>query len=352
MNKGKNMKQYTKIALAVLALTSAGIASADVEMYGKASAGIGKTYTHSVKNVKVDDQGSYIGFKGNESLSDQAKAIWQVEQAVQLDGDSKGQSYVNSLRDSYVGLQHNKLGTVKVGKNTSSYKEVGSELDLFRDETASVEAGYGRFNQRIKNSVKYDTPDVYGLSGSVTYGTAENREANSKVKSDVYSTALNYQLNDKFKVGAGYERRNDILGSSDYSYGVKAATSYEFGNGALVGTGAERIVYNPKHEAGKRQKQDAVTVSGVMPVGNVDLQGNYTRLFDARGQKDTGANIYTVGAKYNLSKRTALGSYYSMIDNDKNGAHDFANNGVTTDNNSVLVGENVRSFGATLSHKF
>ena len=347
------MKKTTlSLAIMTTLIAAAPLAQAEVELYGKASAGFGRTYTHSVKNVRVDDQGSYIGFRGTEKLSDQAKAIWQVEQGVSLDGSNDGRSYQDLMRDSYVGLQHDSLGTVRLGKNSSSYKDVGGEIDVFKEQTASVESGFGRFNQRITNSVKYDTPNVHGLTGSVTYGTAENRQAGSNVKSDVYSTGLNYQFNDSFNIGAGYERRNDIYGASDYLYGIKAATSYKFSNGALAGVGAERLVYNPKHENRSSFRQNAVSVSGLYPIGALDIKGNYTRIFDARGQKDSGANIYTVGAQYNLSKRTAIGSYFSMIDNDKHGAHDFQYNGISANGSSVQAGETARSYGATISHKF
>lgn len=348
------MKKLTSLSAIALSLVAAtGVANAEVDLYGKVSAGIGSTYSDSVKNTRVDSQGSYIGFKGKEALTGNANAIWQLEQGVELDGGENRQTTMKDLmRDSFVGLQHDQLGTIKLGKNSSSYKDVGGELDLFADQTASVESGFGRLNDRINNSVKYDTPNVHGLSASATYGNLENREVGSKVKSDVYAGALKYDLNQKLKVGAGYQRHNDVQGSSDYMYGVKGSASYTFDNGAMVGTGAERLVYNPKKEAGSRMKQDAVTVSGLYPIGNIDLKGNYTRVLDARGAKDTGANIYTAGAQYNFSKRTAFGSYFSMIDNDKNAIHDFKNNGVGVDGASVQAGENVRSYGATLSHKF
>lgn len=345
------MKKTTlSLAIMTTLIAAAPLAQAEVELYGKASAGFEKTYTHDSKTSGVRDHGSYIGFRGNEKLSNQAKAIWQVEQGVSLDGSDKELSYQDLMRDSYVGLQHDSLGTVRVGKNSSSYKDVGGELDLFKEQTASVESGFGRLNERVTNSVKYDTPDIYGANGSVTYGKVSNPLNETDEKSDVYAAGLNYS-NNGFNIGAGYERQKGIYGKKDYLYGVKAATSYKFMNGALVGVGAERLVYNPKQEASPSFKQNAVSVSGLYPVGPVDLKGNYTRVFNASGLDNSGANIYTAGAQYNFSKRTSAGSYFSMIDNDKYGSNGFQYNDVFA-NGDVKPGETVRTFGANISHKF
>ena len=103
------MKKTTlSLAIMTTLMATAPLAQAEVELYGKASAGFGKTYTHNVKNVRVDDQGSYIGFRGSEKLSDRAKAIWQVEQGVSLDdtyGSARGQkAQINAVYRPYVGF--------------------------------------------------------------------------------------------------------------------------------------------------------------------------------------------------------------------------------------------------------
>lgn len=94
------------IALAVAALPMA--AMADVTLYGTVEASIenGKalTYTGGAKKstTRIDDTGSLIGFKGSENLGNGLKAIWQVEQALSIDGTNVNGNNTWATRDSFV----------------------------------------------------------------------------------------------------------------------------------------------------------------------------------------------------------------------------------------------------------
>ena len=351
-------KQIMAVSLSTAFLALSAPALADVTLYGKVDAGFGKNYTNSVSQTKVDNQGTYVGIKGSEDLSsgNGLKAIWQLEQGVPIDGNDS-QKFSDLTRDTFIGLQSESFGTVKLGKNSSSYKGVGSELDLFPDHTASVESGFGVLNSRIKNSIKYDTPSFGGLTASVTYGTERPTQgmADYDSKANIYSTGVNYQVNNNIKAGVAYERANDLNSSQDYQYGIKVASSYTFDNNAMLGAGWERVVYNSNGDSygiDFRSKRDAMTLSGLYPVSNFDIKGNYTHVFDTHDRygklHDSGANIYTAGVDYNLSKRTKVGGYYSYIDNNKGAGFNFSNNSV----DGAKVGENTRSYGVNLSHQF
>jgi predicted porin len=55
------------------------------------------------------------------------KGIWQIEQSVELDTGTG----TFSSRNSFVGLSHRMLGTVKLGKMDSIYKEYGDTFAMF-----------------------------------------------------------------------------------------------------------------------------------------------------------------------------------------------------------------------------
>lgn len=342
------------VSSALLGMVSQA-AMADVQLYGNVDVGVAKTSTSEVSTTKIDSNGSYIGLKGAENLSGDTSAVWQFEQGVRFDGDKAQGSFTDNMRDTFIGLSSNSLGTVKLGKNTTPYHNVGGELDVFKDQLGSSKATFGRFNQRLPNSIVYQTPVWGGFSASAGYGSGElTKFAGEKaVKSDVYSTGLNYNWNGKLNTGIGYERHNAVNGEKDKFYGIKASGSWLFDNNAMIGTGYERVTYDAKHDFGVKTKQDSVTVTGLYPVGNFDIKGNYGRLFDFKGEKKTGANFYNAGVDYRLSKRTKLGTYYSYIDNDKYASYNFYNNPLTVDGESaVSSGKNVSSFGANISHKF
>ena len=77
-------------------------------------------------------------------------------------------------------------------------------------------------------------------------------------------------------------------------------------------------------------------------------------MFDVSNVDNSGANIYSVGADYKLSKRTKMGAYYTMVDNDENSAVDLGNNLVLNQErgNQVVAGEKAQAFGVNLKHKF
>jgi len=109
---------------AIIALTVAALpfaASAEVVLYGQVKSTItsgqvkikGNEGTEkSATATRINDNTSRIGFKGSEKLSDDLKAIWQVEQRTSILGESNSQRFGN--RDSFIGLE-GKFGKVRVG---------------------------------------------------------------------------------------------------------------------------------------------------------------------------------------------------------------------------------------------
>ena len=80
-------------------------------------------------------------------------------------------------------------------------------------------------------------------------------------------------------------------------------------------------------------------VTGGWTLGNAQLVASYGRAQDGKGSApdgttigaltrggQTGAKQYTLGATYDLSKRTQLFGYYTKIDNDTNADYRFSIN--------------------------
>ena len=122
----------TLIALALAALPVASMA--DVILYGQVKGGVevgfaqkvnGKTADENKKSTtQIVDYGSRIGFKGHEHLNGDLKAIWQVEQDVNIGGVEQG----FSTRDSFIGLQGS-FGTVKAGYQSTPVRDLNGKLD-------------------------------------------------------------------------------------------------------------------------------------------------------------------------------------------------------------------------------
>ena len=73
-------------------------------------------------------------------------------------------------------------------------------------------------------------------------------------------------------------------------------------------------------------RQQKYGLGGTFGIGKTTLLAQWYGANDARNTNDTGVNLWTVGALYNLSKRTQLKATWAYIDNDDNAIFDFGVN--------------------------
>jgi predicted porin len=163
----------------------------------------------------VDVQNSYIGFRGERTISAPLKFIWQIEQAVNFDtGDATW-----SNRNSFLGARTN-FGTVKLGNMDTIYKEYGDTFQMFGISSGNFvsasnvlsQIGVGRsstarFHERKANSIQYETPQIAGFTGGYQYSPDEQRDTTDTVPSGGCTTGP----------GAGNCGRDASL----HSFGVK-----------------------------------------------------------------------------------------------------------------------------------
>ena len=138
---------------------------------------------HNQRNT-VDSQNTYVGFRGERKLGDRLKGIWQVEQSVELDTGTGAWSN----RNSFAGLSHGLLGTVKLGNMDTIYKEYGDTFGMFGIASGNFisasnvlsHIGVGsnnaaRFHERRANSIQYQTATFAGFQAGVQYGPDEGK---------------------------------------------------------------------------------------------------------------------------------------------------------------------------------
>ena len=218
------MNKNRLLALALAALPVGAFAS-DVEIYGKLTGAIESTHTtYSGKSdgttTKVESYDSYIGFKGNEDLGNGLKAIWQVEQNIQLDGSDSWDSWAS--RETFVGLS-GVWGTVQAGY-LDNFQRKYSRLDPhkatgwtgMRDSHvnyySAVSAAYTE--SLVRNALAYTSPEWNGLTARVLYsGAGESRSVHGS-SANLYEIGLRYVRNGFYGQYA-YTRTNNA-----YSNGV------------------------------------------------------------------------------------------------------------------------------------
>jgi predicted porin len=177
---------------------------------------------HGQRNA-VDSQNSYLGFRGERKLGGSLKAIWQIEQSVALDtGDATW-----SNRNTFAGLSHGTLGTVKLGNMDTIYKEYGDTFAMFGIASGNFisasnvlsNIGIGnnnaaRFHERRASSVQYQTAEFGGFQAGLTYGPDELKgDPGRGSNANLWSFGAKYD-SQMFYASLQHEIHNDFFGAS------------------------------------------------------------------------------------------------------------------------------------------
>lgn len=346
----------TLIALTLAALPVASMA--EVVLYGQIKGGVEVTKVKDVKGTvtNIVDYGSRIGFKGQEQLNDSLKAIWQLEQSVNIGGgkNSKGEPTGFGTRDSFIGLE-SPAGTVKVGNLSTPVKDANGLLDEW--EYSSSAAGLGVFtrsNDAVGRhvAVQYETPNMGGFSAKAYVSPSDNNRLeeagdtnqtaggegdNRRYDRPVYGVGASYQQpgGGFFADAAGvYVKRGMNNGSEKGKHGYQAIgqTGYRTDNmlfgvayqhaqdvdnfATLTGVDGKHIVDDDSNLMAKDYKvkrSQEVAATAAYTINNaLTVKGSAAYGFNIKdhdGDKLFGNGKYLqgiVGADYKLSKRTQL----------------------------------------------
>ena len=380
------MKKTLMACAAILTMGGAA-AESNVTIYGVADVNVGRTSTYTYtgfdplaigKNGKVglfqgtranqmvvDSDGlsdSRIGLRVNEDLGNGNMGFVVYENGVNLDtGAGAG------ARTAVVGMKSG-FGTFSVGRQATPYHDTFSafsaqndsrfdaakggpmsvegmiDIATFRNDFATtnvvnpallanalvaantVAASTGAWvghKERVSNSIRYDSPDFNGFSGSAVVGLGENRAPGVKASYDAgfsvkYATgpmaltlahqteAMQAPVGAIFPAGSLVKLSNTML-----------AGTYDLG-AAKLNAGFNLAKYNIVGV--KSQKEMFVGAS--MPVGATTVVAQY-----ARSQGDSLDKSHSLGleAHYALSKRSTAyaGANMTKLPSYKNSAVGF-----------------------------
>jgi predicted porin len=248
------------------------------------------------------------------------------------------------------------------------------------------------FDRRQGNSVQYWTPNWAGFSGRLFYSPGEGKreyvlDGNTVAVPRVgqldpwmWGASLQYD-NGPIYAAAAYEQHKDYFGTRVQTGSAALGTGSDDWGAKLV-LGAqnlwgfnlygflERLEYQTDglvtQGLVKDAKRDAYGFFATWGFGNFTLRGGWAQanattcasvqtVALATNQicnaGDTGTNQYSLGASYNLSKRTLAYLYYTAQDNDDIGRYRLGTNtGPVTSN--VPVGAKAQAFGLGIRHTF
>lgn len=314
--------------------------TANVTMYGRLNVDMeivsGKQANGTNPHVfRLSSNSSRWGVRGTESLGGGLNAIFQIESSI--NGDAGGGTLAG--RETFVGLQGS-WGTFKMGNFLAPYDDIHpifgnaptlttsilSTADLWAQGTLAKTAG--GFDARLGNSIRYDSPNMSGFTGSIQYSTLEGTPVSN---SAVVSAGLYYN-NGPIQIGTAYEANEDVRGANldDHSWTIAAGYNFGFVRPSVV---YEATKYDtPSGDL----KRDMWGVGLTVPMGTGTWYAFYGHAQDGKGSaatgtrvgglakgSDTSSNQWELSYTYPLSKRTLMYAGYVKLDNKANASYTF-----------------------------
>ncbi|MGA7179155.1 MAG: porin [Thiobacillaceae bacterium] len=359
-------KKLIALALASAFAAPAFAATSNVDIYGIVNMSLNSvtSNTGADRSLSLVSNVSRLGFKGSEDLGGGLAAIWQLEANLQPDN----QIGYTTLRDSFVGLKSN-FGTVLAGTHDTPLKMLGRSVDNFGDTMADSRnilganafgpgiQGASIFDIRSKNTIAYVTPDFSGLSAVLAYVTDHQAAVATKCalasgldcnKNDAWSGLVQY-ANGPIYLGGGYEKHNVVSGFAGSNHDIwRLVGSYTLGDFKL---GAQ-YDHQDDNLSPHVFKRDGYGVFGNYTLGNIVLKANYLKANKIDGTPSSDADQWTLGADYNLSKRSTVYAYYAKVNNSANSAYGLGGGAGTSNSTYGHFNADPDTFGIGLKHAF
>jgi len=350
------------LGYAALAPQAAQAQLANVTLYGNLNVDLefinGQQLDGSNPTVtRVSSNSSRLGVRGSEYLGRGQVAIFQIESNIQGDTGNASSSGLAS-RETFVGLQGD-WGTLKAGKFLTPYDDIhpifGNTPTLTTSvlSTAALWAqgplpkSQGGFDDRLGNSLRYETPPMGGFSAALQYSTrdssgnangGDNGDHTSEVRHAYVFGAGAYYSSGPLDLGIAYEYNYQVRTPDQNDHALTVAAAYDIGSlfgspGLRIGGVYERLDYGTL--AGSLTR-NFWAVSATVPFGGGSFYGFFGRAsnggggapdgtgvgFVVKGQ-DTGCDQWEISYSYALSLRTILYAGYVRLNNQPKAIYTF-----------------------------
>lgn len=334
------------IALSVAAAVLAPAAEAAPKVYGKINI-TAESFKNDAKANGIDDttrlvsNASRFGLKGEDELTAELSAVYQLEWQVNTDGDNTDLT----ARNRFLGLKHASYGQVKVGQFDSYLKLSEGESDLFNDYYGDIDKVHVGEN-RIKNVIAYMSPTIEGFNFNIQTQT-NDQAANAAAPGTGagQSASLSY-TNEEAGLYLAIAADRGITGKGAVFTGdaasrdaQRAVVTYKTGDLLLTGmyTRAElEVAANPT--ALGKAKEVGYHVGAAYTLGDEVFKVQYGKA-DAK-DADADVKLLSVGIDHMFTSKTKAVAFYTKYDGDT----------VVVAGTKTKVDQNVIALG--LEHKF
>jgi predicted porin len=362
----------TPVALALLSAFATPAAFADVELgpvtlYSRLQTALeivsvtGPTpqTAGNGDQTRLDDQGSYLGFKRKFDLGNGAFALAQIESRFFLgnNGNNTDDKAEIGTRNTFVGVGSDTAGTLRLGRNDNAYKLTGRMMSSVLSSplnAATIEFNnkqiMARLGSRQGDLVGYESPALgnfklqasYNLgkdaSNSISGGNANNTALNTVATTLMPQLSLGVGFaSGPLTLGAGYTNIKNASWKLDASSTARAVNNktgdqqlssymvggqYTFGNFAL-GTVWERVSSSLTGVGAFDQTQDNLALLGGYKSGPWTAHVRYAVAQDVANAaiKETGGSQTGVAVQYEVNKNLSLVGSLTNVSNKANATY-------------------------------
>lgn len=372
------------IALAVLAASGAAMAQSSVTLSGIIKSGFTNTkYSDGApgavngSGLAVADGSSQFWILGTEDLGGGLKAVFKIDTRFRV--DDNGAAPANSplaTGNTFVGLTGN-WGGIQFGKRDTHYclgaDTHGSRATALQASSCAL-LGYvqtGATNTAIANAsratnvVRYDLPNFSGLTGSLSYSTSWAGSGSEGPVGDAgkgSATALQL-LYANGPINAGISLWNAKSENRTAGAARGDQTAYTLTGGYNFGFATLGLTYDVSKVNGglvgaadSEFKRNVWSIPVTVPVGAGTILFTYSRASDAKLNgatvTDSGANLWTLGYDYALSKRTSVGVNYTVLNNKTNAAYNLYTQTALAGHVATTAGQDAKQLYVGIRHAF
>jgi len=361
-----------------------------------------------VKNRRrVADDGSRVGLRITEDLGGGLRAFSVIETGINLDstnagtpadgaagnGTSGGQSGVFNTgtgyfgsREAHVGIGNAtaelRLGRQNVWWGMGPIEDVGANRisgGVGGSYSAASSGWLGAPAARMENTVQVIAGSATGgFAGSSIWFAHPNAAEKTGVGADAKAAAQGFTLRyitgpfaAQYDYGVNKNTFNDLTSTSNVdNKGAKLGLAYTYAPGSkayFVNTAFSRdysveatnatalSVTAAGALAGGKRKQSSNQIGVQHRMGALELHAQYVTQGNVKGYSaelaDSGSKAYALGARYELSKRTAITGSYNIINNGKANNMNISGGGQSSVG-SLTAGSDLKVMRASIQHQF
>ncbi len=320
------MKLLKCVTSAVAALTVASLSHAQVktnsllEIYGRASLSVDQLDDGDKYNrTNLSSNASRLGFRGSKKIGN-LTGIWQIEQEIQINLSNSATDTNNRLasRDTFAGLRGD-FGTVRVGKFDTPFKVARDPFNLFGDQLGDMRnltrVGDAKFDERLNNTLEYQTPVMNGFQGRLAHsfhpGTSATLNAQgADSEQEATSASLSYRAK-----SVNFALAHEVYGSDTATTGKRDATRAAVSIKALPTVNLVGFYQTASSKSGTKDESADVTGVGgeYLMKPDVTLRAHYMDRKAKAANSD--ATMYTVGAEYRYDNALRFYVNYASLKN-------------------------------------